>query len=402
MKIRIGAKVRVPLSAAAACAVLIAAGLVVGTSSLAEATVIPTLVVSPSSAAVGGVVAVRFGPAGNGCGTPVFESSAGSSGGSVTLPYVGVGGGATGISGVQAFVIPRTLTSRSTGASIPVAQGSYEFSLACDTTNAPGTGRSVSVPFTVAAPNPQRFVGIASSVPGDGYWLPQVGGGVRNFGQAVDAGSLASDGIAAYGSIVGMASTPGGQGYWLTGTDGGVFSFGDAHFLGSIGGETLNQPVVGMASTPDGKGYWLVASDGGVFSFGDARYLGSMGDKVLDQPVVGMASTPDGKGYWLVASDGGIFSFGDARYHGSMGGTALNQPIVGMAGDPSTGGYWEVAADGGVFAFGAPFFGSTGSVHLDQPIVGIAGTASGLGYRLAAADGGVFDFGDAQFFGSAA
>jgi hypothetical protein len=402
MKIRIGSKVRLPVATVAAFVVFVAVGLVVGIPSLADATAMPTLSVSPSSAAVGEVVAVQFGPAGNGCGTPVFESSAGSNGGYVVLPYVGVGGSVTGISGVQDFVIPRTLTSPSTAPNVPVSPGSYKFSLTCDTSNAPATAQTVSVSFTVTAPNPQRFVGIAPSATGGGYWIAQAGGGVRNFGQAIDAGNLPSQGITPYGSVVGIASNSDGKGYWLTGTDGGVFSFGDAHFLGSIGGETLNQPVVGMASTPDGKGYWLVASDGGVFSFGDAHYFGSMGGEALNQPVVGMASTPDGKGYWLVASDGGVFSFGDAHYFGSMGGEALNQPIVGISGDPSTGGYWEVAADGGVFAFGAPFYGSTGNVHLNQPIVAIAGTASGLGYRFAAADGGIFDFGDAQFFGSAA
>jgi hypothetical protein len=402
MKVRTGNKARLPMAAVAVCAVFTAAGLVVGMPSLAGATATPILSVSPTSGAVGAVVTVQFGPAGNGCGTPVFETAAGASGGYAILPYIGTGGGAAGISGVQDFVIPRTLTSPSNAANVPVSPGSYEFSLTCDTTNGPATAQAVSVPFTVTAPNPQRFVGIAPSGSGDGYWLAQAGGGVRNFGQAVDAGSLPSEGITPYGSVVGIASTSDGKGYWLTGTDGGVFSFGDAQFLGSIGGETLNQPVVGMASTPDGRGYWLVASDGGVFTFGDAHYFGSMGGKTLNQPVVGMASTPDGNGYWLVASDGGVFSFGDAHFFGSMGGKALNQPVVGISGDPSTGGYWEVAADGGVFAFGAPFYGSTGNVHLNQPIVAIVGSASGLGYRLAAADGGVFDFGDAQFFGSAA
>ena len=274
----------------------------------------PTLLVSPSSAAVGDVVTVQFGPAVNGCGTPVFESSAGSS----ALPYDGVGGSANGISGVEDFVIPRTLTSTSTGANVPVSPGSYEFSLICDTTNEPATAQSVSVPFTVTAPNPERFVGIAPSATGDGYWLAQAGGGVRNFGQAVDAGGLPSEGITPYGSVVGIASTSDGKGYWLTGTDGGVFSFGDAQDFGSIGGETLNQPVVGMASTPDGKGYWLVASDGGVFSFGDAQDFGSMAGKTLNQPVVGMASTPDGRatGWWPRMAVCSALGMPDLRFDG--------------------------------------------------------------------------------------
>ena len=159
--------------------------------------------------------------------------------------------------------------------------------------------------------------------------------------------------------FVAMAPSSGGSGYWLASSNGGIFDFGSAASLGSASNEPLNAPIVSMAATPDGQGYWEVAADGGIFSFGNATFYGSMGDKPLNAPIVSMAATPDGQGYWEIAADGGIFSFGNATFYGSMGDKPLNAPIVSMAATPDGQGYWEIAADGGVFNYGdAGFYGS--------------------------------------------
>ncbi|MGO8872217.1 MAG: hypothetical protein ACLQPH_12610 [Acidimicrobiales bacterium] len=375
-------------------AVLVAIGLAVIVPSSAGATVTPTLTVSPSSGPVGSIVTVQFGPPGNGCAGPLFESAAGFTGGTAMLPYVGDHGS-------QDFVIPNVLGDPGPDQNAPVSPGQYMFVLACDTTNNPATEVIVSVPFTVTPPQPPHFVGMASTADGKGYWLAQSNGGVYSYGDASFYGSLGA--TPPDWPVVGMVATPDGKGYWLVASDGGVFAFGDASFYGSLStAGTVSVPVMGMAATPDGKGYWLVTSEGAVYPYGDAHSFGSFGPAQPYQPVVGMASTADGQGYWEVAADGGIFSFGDAHFSGSMGGHPLNQPVVGMTPDPKTGGYWEVAADGGVFSFDAPFLGSTGGLRLNKPITAIIGATTGLGYRLVAADGGVFDFGDALFCGSAA
>jgi hypothetical protein len=360
----------------------------------AGATAPPLLSITLTAGPVGTFVTVQYGPAGNGCGAPTFEAAVGPAGGLRIIPNAQD-------HGVLSFVIPRTLSSPSPNPNAPVVPGAYQFVLTCDTTNNPATALTVSVPFTVTLPA-SRFVAIATSSDGLGYWLARSDGDVLNYGTAGAFGSLTGQGITPFEPVVGVAPTPDDQGYWLVAADGGVFTYGDAHFYGSMGGEVLNAPVVGMATTGDGKGYWEVASDGGVFTYGDAHFYGSMGGKPLNEPIVGMASTADGTGYWLVAADGGVFAFGDAVFHGSLGGTHLNQPIAGIAADDVTGGYWLVASDGGVFALGTPYLGSMGGLQLNAPVSAISATPSSLGYRLVAADGGVFDFGDAQFLGAPA
>jgi hypothetical protein len=69
-----------------------------------------------------------------------------------------------------------------------------------------------------------------------------------------------------------------GKGYYLIGADGGVFNFGDAVNIGSLPGEGVvpAKPITGGALTPSGKGLWLTAADGGVFSLGDAVFYGSV------------------------------------------------------------------------------------------------------------------------------
>jgi hypothetical protein len=86
-------------------------------------------------------------------------------------------------------------------------------------------------------------------------------------------------GVAAAGPrFVGMAATPDGQGYWLAQADGGVYSYGEAGFFGALPtgpgglGITPAAPISAIAATPDGGGYWLVGQDGGVYAFGDAGF----------------------------------------------------------------------------------------------------------------------------------
>lgn len=373
-------------SAIVMCSVLTAAAVVVGTPSMASATVTPSLSVSPSAGPVGSVATVRFGPAGNGCGGVTFEATGGSRGGSQSLPFIGD-------SGTEAFLIPRD------------APGRYVFSLTCDTTNNPATAVTVSVPFTVTTALPRRIVGIANTADGKGYWLVGNDGGVYSYGDAQFYGSLPSRGITPAAAIVGIAATHDHKGYWLVGADGGVFGFGDAHFYGSAASQArAGVPVAGMAPTLDGNGYWLAGAELSTFHLGDANLLAlnSANGTVVNQPDVGIATSLGAQGYWQVTADGSIFAYGSAHSFGSMAGKPLNQPIVGMTTDPKTGGYWEVAPDGGVFSFNAPFLGSTGNLHLNAPVTAILATPTGHGYRLVASDGGVFDFGDAHFYGSAA
>ena len=319
--------------------------------------------------------------------------------GAVGVPYratLDAAGGNTPYTwGISTGSLPPglTLTTSGTISGIPIASGTYGFTVMVSAPGGPVPGGGTDLVTSA------RVALVLHVAPPRGYWLVASDGGVFSFGDAAFAGSMG--GQALNRPIIGVAATPDGGGYWLVASDGGVFSFGDAAFAGSMGGQALNRPIIGVAATPDGGGYWLVASDGGVFSFGDAAFAGSMGGQALNRPIIGVAATPDGGGYWLVASDGGVFSFGDAAFAGSMGGQALNRPIIGVAATPDGGGYWLVASDGGVFSFGdAAFAGSMGGQALNRPIIGVAATPDGGGYWLVASDGGVFSFGDAAFAGS--
>ena len=251
---------------------------------------------SPSAGPVGSVVTVRFGPAGNGCGSVTFEAAGGSRGGAQDLPFVGD-------SGSEAFLIPGVLGNP--GPNPPVVPGRYVFSLTCDTTNNPATAMTVSVPFTVTTALPRKIVGIANTADGKGYWLVGNDGGVFSYGDAHFYGSLPSRGITPAAAIVGIAATHDHKGYWLVGADGGVFGFGDAHFYGSAAIQArAGVPVVGMAPTPHGKGYWLAGAEFSTFHFGDAKliFLDSADLSRVNQPVVGIATTPRSPG--VLGSDG--------------------------------------------------------------------------------------------------
>ncbi len=214
---------------------------------------------------------------------------------------------------------------------------------------------------------------------GSGYWLVNAYRSATGFGKAsLGSGSGCTSLNGASGRWVGVAASTTGGGYWLAASNGGVMGCGD--MPGPFGGTaslSLDAPIVSMAPTPDRVGYWLVGADGGVFAFGDAGYFGSMGGHPLNAPIVGISSTSDGLGYWLVASDGGIFAFGDAAFAGSMGGHPLNAAMTAMSANPSGPGYWTVARDGGVFSFGgAPYVGGMAGAALAAPVIGIASSPS--------------------------
>ncbi len=419
MKIRSGPRAWVRAAMVMTGAVVIAAGVIVAVPSLAGATVAPGLSASSSAGSVGSVVTVTFSsPAGDGCGAVAFGPAKAGAAGTV-LPY-------DGNSGTQRFVIPGVLGSPNAPPGALVTPGAYMFSLACNTTNSAGSENTVSVPFTVTTPLPSRFVGLAPTKDGNGYWLAQAGGGVFSYGDAHFYGSLPGEKIVPAAPIVGIAATPDGNGYWLVGADGGVFGFGDAKFYGSLPGEHVvpNAPylalrsdtIVGITADPAGGGYWLIGEDGGVFGFGAAAFLGSapqpatLAAGLTDEPFVGLGATTDGGGYYEAGITGAALGFGDVTStQMSIGNVTLASLVTGVAVTSTGGGAWFVGSDGGVFAVKAtggtqpPFLGSLPGegIRPAAPIVGIAATHDDLGYWLVGADGGVFSFGDARFYGSA-
>jgi len=299
---------------------------------------------------------------------------------------------------IPAFVGGQAMTQGSLGAN--VNPGTWQFGLpACN-----GPAPLVNFQVTGTASVPSRFVAMASTPSGHGYWLVQADGGVFAFGDAPYLGSLPGLGLSPPAAVTGFALTPDGSGYWLVDGNGDVFTFGDAVFYGSLPGAGVSPlgQIVGIVSSHDGRGYWLVGADGGVFTFGDASYLGNGQDGV---PKVALLPTPDGRGYLLPTSTGiAPDALGDAVPM-SRPPIALSALLSEAAITIDGGGYWEVGTDGGIFGFGdAVFYGSLPSVGVtaSAPIIGMARTPDGRGYWLLGADGGVFTFGSATFAGSAA
>jgi hypothetical protein len=241
------------------------------------------LSVHPTSGAVGSTVTIdATGFQLSNCGQIVFEPIGGSG------PGIALGGYHEAL--VPGFV--------GTSPSVPVSPGHYQFAVSCEDSPTTSGFVTYTAPFTVtsSAVATSRFVGMATTSDGRGYWLAQAGGGIYSFGDAVFHGSLPAGpgglGITPAASIVGIASTPDGGGYWLVGADGGVFSFGDASFYGSLPEQHIAPaaPIVGIAPASDGKGYWLVGADGGVFAFGDAPYCTTVARDRPRPPARGLCS----------------------------------------------------------------------------------------------------------------
>jgi hypothetical protein len=330
---------------------------------------------------------------------------------------------------------------------IPVTKGDFEFGMTCNTPLTSSGLTNIFAGFAITGgTSPERFVGMASTPDGGGYWLAQRNGGVYSFGDAHFFGSLPGLGVVPSAPVTGIVATADGGGYWLVGADGGVFAFGDAVFHGSLPGIGVRptDPIVGMAATSDGGGYWLSGADGGLFAFGDAPFCYPLiiPPQLAAQPppwpgtlggtpsTVAMAAYPGSGGYATVVDTGnsGVVdplagppcAPEGLRTSGTIAlATSLASPISGIAVARDGGNVWLVGADGGVFAAPiisqdvdtdtpspplAPFYGSLPGLGITPaaPIVGISATPNGKGYWLVGADGGVFSFGDAVFYGSAA
>ena len=210
----------------------------------------------------------------------------------------------------------------------------------------------------------------------------------------------------ALSKYVGIATTPDGGGYWLVKQNGEVFAFGDANVpditLTSYSNSKNNE--VGISDRNDDSSYIEVNSDGGVNAVGVNSYQNESSNLTTTDkdPVVGIAA-PGSGGYWLVTREGNIISFGNAKNFGSVAVKHLKSPVVGMAVTPDEAGYWEATASGKVFNFGdANNYGSLSTIKQNNPIVGIEALWSGKGYRLVSAHGGVYDFGKARYEGSLA
>jgi len=374
-----------------------------------------TMTASALSGPVGTVVTLR-GNAGPGCGVssfPTLNFAQGTTGPAefIVLPVAPDGAWSA------TFVIPPFVGGQATrgGFGADVTPGPWQFQgPVCEGQVPAADTAPFQVTGTAAAQPASRFVGMAVTPDGKGYWLAQTGGGVFSYGNAGFHGSLPRGpgglGVTPAAPISAMASTSDGGGYWLVGQDGGVFAFGDAGFYGSLPSEGIKPfgVVVGFTPTPTGHGYWLLGADGGVFTFGDAGFFGSPRSTGFGSAVTALAATPDGRGYMAMPADGdapltdGNATLPAGRQPGPMPLAAL---VSGGTLTSDGSGFWEVGTDGGVFAYGdAGFHGSLPGMGIvpAAPVVGLARSPGGSGYWLVGADGGVFAFGDAGYYGSAA
>jgi len=425
-----GASVRTAL--AGAIAVLVVATLVIALplcdSSVAQAEAAAVLSVHPTSGGVGSVV--TFGITGfrpNACGEIVFAPAGRADSGTAVGSY-------------HEAIVPGFV---GTSPAVPVRPGRYQFAVSCENSSVGSGFVTYRAPFTVTSDTmaTSRFVGMATTRDGKGYWLAQAGGGIYSFGGAAFHGSLPAGpgglGVKPAAPITGIAATPDGGGYWLVGADGGVFGFGDAAFFGSLPHQHIapNAPIVGIVATLDGRGYWLLGADGGVFAFGDAPYCTPIlvssvgiipeGYATGSLPEVAISADPSSVGYAEVdnVASGIIAPWSDedcepdtpnSNFAQFFLTVALDASISGIA-TSSSGAPWIVGIDGGVFTPQvipsgsstlvptAPFYGSLPGLRIlpKAPIVGIVATPDRHGYWLVGADGAVFALGDARFYGSA-
>jgi hypothetical protein len=369
----------------------------------------------PLSGPVGTVVTLR-GNAGPDCSSNSFPTLNFGQGATGPTEFIEVPVASDGAWSAT-FVIPSFVGGLATrgGYGADVTPGLWQFQgPVCQGQVGPADTVQFDVTGTFSAQPASRFVGMAATPDGKGYWLAQSGGGVFSYGTAAFHGSLRLGpgglGVTPAAPIAGIAATPDGGGYWLVGQDGGVFAFGNAGFYGSLPnmGTKPFGAVVGITATPTGHGYWLLGADGGVFPFGDAGFDGAPRSTGLANAVTTLLATPGGNGYMALPADGdapltdGAATLPSGRQPGPM---ALDALISGGAITSDGDGVWEVGTDGGVFAFGtAGFYGSLPGMGVKPaaPIVGMAKAPGDGGYWLIGADGGVFSFGDAGFYGSAA
>jgi len=344
----------------------------------------PALTVRPASGPVGTAVTITLSRAD--CGVIVFEESSANGGPAVDL----------GTSTTEQVLIPSFVGDSPTQ---PVTPGRYQFAVSCSTGSGLADFTNFVAAFRVTSPaiDPGRFVGMARTPDGGGYWLVQAGGGVYSFGDAKFHGSLPGLSILPAAPIVGISSTPDGGGYWLVGADLSSYPFGDA--------PDCNLPVFPGLSAPVYPAGYV---NGAFPNVGAAANAGAVGFEQVDTtgsvialPAAGSVCVPT--------------AFPSADYF-SLDLQGLHAQISGIATSGAHAGPWLVGIDGGVFAPtgtsdpsnasipASPFFGSLPSIGVSPaaPIVGITATPDGGGYWLLGADGGLFAFGDARFYGSAA
>ncbi len=361
---------------AVATGVLVVGGLLVAVGvvgpraavAAAAAAKAPALSISPLAGPVGTVVKVT-GYAPGACQGIMFAPDVPGAGGDVLFP-------ASMFGQPRAFSASVVIPTYVGGATLEppngahrvghvVTAGSYVFELACNRASGPPITVTDSFAVTSATVPSGRFMGMAATADGGGYWLAQAGGGVYSYGNASFYGSLPGIGVTPAAPIVGIARTPDGKGYWLVGADGGVFAFGDAEYFGSYTAQEAQSAdlgaghFVGLVPSTGGGGYTEASVNGGLYNNGDATLRGS-GGLHANTFIAAMAAATGG-GAWEVGTDGGVFSIGNAPYEGSLPGDGVTPaaPIDAIVGTPDGTGYWLLGADGGVFAFGdAGFFGS--------------------------------------------
>ena len=358
---------------------------------------------SVSSGAPGTLVTVS-GDAGSGCVVQKnwfgfdFEHSGSANKGPVTQMTTPVAPKGTW---TATFVVPSYLGgSESRGPGAPASPGSYEFTAPSCNGKVLAKGSFQVTSASAPSKTAKDYVGIVTTVDGQGYWLFQADGTVAAYGDAKSAGSLSSA-DASSTRIVGMARTYDGGGYWLVSSTGHVYTFGDAKDYGSVtAAETSTVPIVGIAATPNGKGYWIASSNGHVYGFGDAQLEGMPNSYMAPYDAIG--ARPAGGYVVTAASNAATYDYPGGQLSGGGPGAALAAMLVGTAVTPSGNGTWQVGTDGGVITTGdAIFHGSVPSVNgtLTAPVTGIAGSPDGQGYWLVCANGDVYSFGSAHYFG---
>jgi hypothetical protein len=358
-----------------------------------------TMSVSPASGPPGTVVTVS-GKAGSGCnaGSNWFGFDfhlAGGKGPATRMTTPVLKNGSWSVS----FAIPSYLGGTDGG---PTKPGRYQL--------VAGSCRGhvvAQASFRVTSGSPPAlshdyFVGIVTTIDGQGYWLVRADGAVSAFGDAHSYGSPSASQAQASGGVVGMARTYDAHGYWLATADGAVFNLGDAHAYGSLAAKRTKSsgPIVGIAATSDGKGYWLLSAGGEVYGFGDAHPEGSPGSRFAPYDAIG--TRPAG-GYVITAADNGaVFVYPGNQLASGGRGNEEATTLVGTAVIPSGNGAWQAGMNGGVSTWpsAGSFYGSLPGqgVAPSAPVTAIAGTPDGAGYWLLGAKGRVYTFGDAKVF----
>jgi hypothetical protein len=165
--------------------------------------------------------------------------------------------------------------------------------------------------------------------------------------RATDQGTLSFE-LLGGRSPAAIAITPSGNGYWVIDTRGTVRNRGDAPALPSWRGR--KSTIVAADGTGDGKGLAIVTSAGQVKTLGTARFVGSPVGLSLAQPIVDIALMADGGGYILAGADGGVFAYGTAPFLGAGSVAATKSSVADLG--LTAGGYRLVRDDGSVETFG--------------------------------------------------